>query len=151
MAINLKPLKMETSANEVIKMWPAIINAKCPRCRVGKIFPYSIYSMQRARIYKTCSNCGLTYEREPGYFYSAMYVSYSFIIAEMVSTGVAISVLTGSENPWLYILIMMFVVAALSPFNYRYSRVLLLHWVTPGLRYNPNQKGGVQTNESEIV
>ncbi|GAC1310064.1 MAG: hypothetical protein NVSMB24_26590 [Mucilaginibacter sp.] len=119
------------------KMWPAIVQAKCPRCRVGKIYAHPMYSFSGQGIYKNCPHCGMLYEREPGYFYSAMYVSYAFIVAELVTLGVGTSILTGSSNPWLYCGVMLSVVAVLAPFNYRYSRVILLHWLTPGLRYRP--------------
>lgn len=79
----------------------------------------------------------MVYEREPGYFYSAMYVGYAFIVAELVTLGVGTSILTGSTNPWLYIIVMLSIVLILAPVNYRYSRVILLHWLTPGLRYRP--------------
>lgn len=84
-----------------------------------------------------CPHCGLVYEREPGYFYTAMYVGYAFIVAELVTLAVGTYILTGSENPWLYIVVMLTVVAILAPFNFRYSRVLLLHWLTPGLHFHP--------------
>ncbi len=84
-----------------------------------------------------CSHCGLVYEKEPGYFYAAMYVGYAFIVAELVTSGVAIGILTGSNNPWLYLIVMLSLVTILSPFNYRYSRMLLLYFLTPGLRYHP--------------
>jgi uncharacterized protein (DUF983 family) len=85
----------------------------------------------------TCPHCGLTFEREPGYFYVAMFVSYAFNVAEIVTTAVAISVLTGSDNPWLYLIIILSIAVVLSPFNFRYARVVLLHWLTPGLHYVP--------------
>ncbi|WP_345947734.1 DUF983 domain-containing protein [Mucilaginibacter sp. PAMB04274] len=129
---------MENQEKKPIKMWPAIIQAKCPRCRVGKIYANSMYSFSGQKILQKCPHCGLTYEREPGYFYSAMYVSYAFIVAELVTLGVSASILTGSENPWFYLAVMLSVVLLLAPFNYRYSRVLLLHWLTPGLNYRPD-------------
>lgn len=84
-----------------------------------------------------CLHCGLVYEKEPGYFYAAMYVGYAFIVAELVTSGVALSILTRSDNPWLYIVVMLSLVTIMSPFNYRYSRMLLLYFLTPGLRYHP--------------
>jgi hypothetical protein len=66
-----------------------------------------------------------------------MYVGYAFIVAELVSMAVAISVLTGSENPWLYISFTLLFVLLMSPFNYRYSRMLLMYFLKPGLRYHP--------------
>jgi len=128
---------MEQSAGKEKKMWPAIFLAKCPRCRVGKIYANQMYHLGGQHINKSCSHCGLLYEREPGYFYSAMYVSYAFIVAELVTLGVGTSILTGSTNPWLYVVIMLSIVTMLAPFNLRYSRVLLLFWLTPGLHYLP--------------
>ncbi len=86
---------------------------------------------------KTCDHCGLTYEREPGYFYVSMLLSYAMFVAEMITLAVAIHVLTGSNNPWLYVSIIIGVGIILSPFNFRYSRVILLFWLTPGLHYHP--------------
>ncbi|ASU36406.1 DUF983 domain-containing protein [Mucilaginibacter xinganensis] len=120
-----------------LKMWPSIVHARCPRCRVGKIYENPMYSLTGQKMLKKCPHCGMIYEREPGYFYAAMYVSYAFIVAELVSLSVGTSVLTGSTNPWLYTAVLLSVVAVLSPFNLRYSRVLLLHWFTPGLHYRP--------------
>jgi hypothetical protein len=64
-----------------------------------------------------------------------MFVSYAFNVAEMVTAAVATHVLTGSNSPWVYVGVLMTVVFLLAPFNYRYSRVILLHWLTPGLNY----------------
>jgi len=117
--------------------WPAIVHAKCPRCRRGDMFATSMYSFKSQVMNKTCSHCGLTYEREPGYFYVAMLLSYAMFVAEMITLAVAIHVLSGSNNPWVYVGIIIAVGIILSPFNFRYSRVMLLHWLTPGLHYHP--------------
>jgi hypothetical protein len=54
-------------------------------------------------MYEKCSHCGLHYEREPGYWYVAMFVSYAFNVAQMVTFAVATYILTGSNSPWLYV------------------------------------------------
>lgn len=136
---------MEKNKDKVLTMWPAIVKAKCPKCRVGAIYANPIYSISGQKIYTNCPHCGLKYEREPGYFYAAMYVSYAFIVAELVTLAMATSILTGSENPWLYIGVLMGVVGLLAPFNMRYSRVLLLHWLTPGLYYHPELSKPLQS------
>ena len=125
------------SEKEKLKMWPAIVHAKCPRCRVGAIYSTPTYSLFGQKMLENCPHCELKYEREPGYFYAAMYVSYAFVVAELVTLGIGTSILTGSSNPWVYIIVLLSVVGILAPFNLRYSRVLLLHWLTPGLRYKP--------------
>jgi uncharacterized protein (DUF983 family) len=114
----------------------AVVKAKCPQCRQGNIFQGSTYSFKGQVTNEVCSHCGFRFEIEPGYFYAAMYVSYALNVAEIVNTGNLTFYFTRSESPWLYIGIIMAVILILSPFNYRYSRVILLHWLTPRVKYN---------------
>jgi uncharacterized protein (DUF983 family) len=138
--------ELNMAEEKELKMWPAIVKAKCPKCRVGDIYATPVYSIFGQKMHNNCPHCGMVYEREPGYFYGAMYVSYSFVVAELVTLAIGTSILTGSHNPWLYTLILLSVVGLLAPFNLRYSRVLLLHWLTPGLHYNPElSKGLIKT------
>ncbi|TFF30418.1 DUF983 domain-containing protein [Mucilaginibacter psychrotolerans] len=125
---NIKPAKP-------ISAFEGCIKAKCPRCRRGDIFSTSTYQFSGQKMHDDCSHCGLHYEREPGYWYVAMFVSYAFNVAEMVTFAVGTYILTHSDSPWLYVGILMGVIFLLSPFNYRYSRVVLLYWLTPGLHY----------------
>jgi len=56
----------------------------CPRCRMGKIFRSNLYRGVDWGIYwgfpkmnDCCPACGLLFNREPGYFLGAMYISYT--------------------------------------------------------------------------
>jgi uncharacterized protein (DUF983 family) len=62
----------------------AALHAKCPRCRTGNMFAGPMYSFGSQKMNEKCSHCGLIFEREPGYFYVAMFVSYAMNVAEMV-------------------------------------------------------------------
>jgi uncharacterized protein (DUF983 family) len=116
----------------------AVVQAKCPKCRRGKIFLGPVYSLKGQKMNDHCPNCGMKYEVEPGYFYAAMYVSYALNVAEIVTTALLTYYLSGgSENPMLYIGTIFTVIFLLAPFNYRYSRVILLHWLSPKVKYNP--------------
>ena len=125
------------SSNYKIPAWPAFLHGKCPRCRRGNVFANSMYGLEAQKMNTTCEHCHLTFEIEPGYFYVAMFVSYAMNVAEFVTAAVAISVLTGSHNPWHYVIVVLAISIMLSPFNFRYSRMVLLYWLTPGLHYNP--------------
>jgi uncharacterized protein (DUF983 family) len=59
----------------VISTFNDILHQRCPRCRVGKIFHHSIF-LGFPKMQEECSVCHLRYEREPGYFLGAMYISY---------------------------------------------------------------------------
>jgi uncharacterized protein (DUF983 family) len=54
---------------------------KCPRCHKGKVFENSNpYSFKKPfEMEDSCSECDLKYEREPGFFYGALYVSYALM------------------------------------------------------------------------
>ena len=118
----------------------AVVECKCPRCREGAIFPGKMYSFKGQGINENCPVCNLRFEREPGYFYVAMFISYAMNCAEMITISVATYILGVAliyENLWVYAGIIAIGVLLFAPFNYRYSRVFLLHWLTPGLGYEP--------------
>lgn len=120
---------------EKTSLWKALIQAKCPRCRRGKMFkPGGIWK----KMYDQCSHCGLHYERHPGYFYVAMYVSYALSVAELITFTVAIIIFSGgSDNIALYLGIIIPAIFLLAPINYKYSRVIHMYFLDPGLRYEP--------------
>ena len=61
----------------------SIFKGKCPRCHEGDFFvekhPYKLSKM--AHIHKACSVCGENFEREPGFYFGAAYVSYGLTVA----------------------------------------------------------------------
>src|SRR5690606_36217288 len=115
----------------------AVIASKCPKCRVGHMFVGSTYGLRKQRMNDVCPHCGFRFEIEPGYFYAAMYVSYALSMAQLVVVGLLTYELTKSESPWLYLAVLVVAIVAAAPFNYRYSRLLLLHYLTPKVKYNP--------------
>jgi uncharacterized protein (DUF983 family) len=128
----------------------AMLHAKCPRCRKGDLFAHSMYGFHIQKMYETCPYCGFLFEQEPGYFYVAMYASYALNVAEIVATVIAVYTFTGNlESPWLYIAVIFGVSFILSPFNFRYSRVMLLYWLTPKqVKYQPDIKPVAQGNKT---
>jgi uncharacterized protein (DUF983 family) len=67
---------MKPGAIETIR---DMLYQRCPRCRVGKIFHHSIF-LGFPKMHESCSVCHLRYEREPGYFLGAMYISYALAV-----------------------------------------------------------------------
>lgn len=117
------------------KAW-AMLHAKCPKCRRGNMFKGNMYSFGGNTMHETCPRCGLHFEIEPGYFYAAMYVSYAFNVAQAVTIAMATYTLTGNmESPWLYLALILGGCFLLAPFNYRYSRIILLYWLSPKIHY----------------
>ena len=120
---------------ETSKSW-AMLHAKCPRCRRGNMFYGGVYSFGKINL--NCPHCNMYFEIEPGYFYAAMYVSYALNIAEAVGITIATRVITqNTTSPWLYLSVILGGCFILSPLNFRYSRVILLYWLSPKVHYQP--------------
>jgi uncharacterized protein (DUF983 family) len=122
-----------------VSTFNAALHAKCPKCHKGDMFKTSSLGILGQKPYTNCPYCNFQFEIEPGYFYVAMFVSYGMIVAEMIAMAVATFMLTGSESPWVYIGILLGITLVLSPLNFRYSRVILLYWLTPNLHYDPKR------------
>jgi len=123
---------------ETPKSW-AMLHCKCPRCRRGDMFKGGPYNFGSNKILDRCPHCDLRYEIEPGYFYAAMYVSYAFNVGEGLFLGLATYLLThNSTSPWLYIATIIGGCFAMAPLNFRYSRVVLLYWLSPKIHYQPH-------------
>ena len=99
----------------------AIMHQRCPRCRRGLVFRRGL------AMYNLCPACGMKYEREPGYFVGAMYISYAFaaffigVISFLVNLA-----LPELEFAWT-VLTAAVLMLPLVPTMIRYSKVL---WMT---------------------
>lgn len=132
---------METEQKQLTQ-WQGLVHAKCPRCRVGNVFNGSTYSLKSQKMNDNCPHCNLKFEREPGYFYVAMFVSYGFSVIEILAVCFAayfFGLELVYENIWYYCGVVVLASVVFSPFNFRYSRLVLLYWLSPGLHYEPER------------
>lgn len=121
----------------------AMIDCKCPHCRIGKVFVGNPYAFKKRRTNDICPHCGFFFEIEPGYFYAAMYISYFMMMFEGGLTWWLLFEITRSETIWLYLIVILLVTLLLSPINFRYSRLLLLYYLSPKIKYDPKYKNDV--------
>ncbi len=129
---------MENNDIIIPSEFQSALKGKCPRCRTGDMFEGPLLSFGPKKMRRTCPCCDLKYEKEPGYFYVAMYVSYVFVVAQLVTACVGTYILTRNmESPWLYLIVAVTTTILFAPFNYRYSRIVLLYWLTPQFKFKP--------------
>jgi len=91
-------------------------------------------------MHQKCSNCGEPFQREPGFYYGAAYVSYALTIALWVAVLVALIVFDAvglisfsfMENPILFLSIGIGLLLALLPVLYRLSRAI---WINIFVKY----------------
>lgn len=110
----------------------------CPQCRSKSMFVHGTYHAKFLKMNKTCSNCGLQYEREPGFFYGAMYVSYALSVGILLVTGTLVFFVGNDPDLWVYIVSVTSVSILLYPLNFRLSRSLFLHLFS-GMKFRPEK------------
>lgn len=116
----------------------SVIEGRCPQCRREKMFVSGPYSSRFLTMNKECSYCGLQYEREPGFFYGAMYVSYILSVGILLVTGGFVYFIGNDPDLWIYIVSVVVASLLLYPINFRLSRILFIH-LFAGMKYNPEK------------
>jgi uncharacterized protein (DUF983 family) len=97
----------------------AFVRGLCPVCRAGKI--YSGRTMS-----EHCPVCGLRFERESGYFISAMYISYAISLPVVLAVFAVFWWYADVEYGWaLFYAGLVFL--PFVPLVVRLSRVAWLH------------------------
>jgi uncharacterized protein (DUF983 family) len=63
-----------------------VLNCKCPKCEKGNIFndPGNILLFNIPKMNNRCKECDFKFEKEPGFFFGAMFVSYGLAAAQMI-------------------------------------------------------------------
>ena len=92
-------------------------------------------------MHEDCPHCGHHFEKEPGFFIGAMYVSYALTLAESVTVYLPIRYFT--TDPGLLLGIVVSVVGPLTLINFRYSRILWMYAFTQRGTSDPlDRRGG---------
>ncbi len=105
-----------------------IVQTKCPKCREENMFKYKTLNLRNMlKMHWACPKCGQSFMPEPGFYFSAMYISYAINVALMVTSGVAFSVLFDIDNVALMLAAVFLAPVLLSPWNFRISRAIALY------------------------
>jgi uncharacterized protein (DUF983 family) len=115
----------------------AILKAKCPQCREGNLFAVSLMSYKKlSQVNPVCKVCKANLNPEPDFYYGAMYISYGFSVAIVITAFVALNVLLVKPELWMYLVMVLVLNVTLLPLMLRYSKVLYLYLVGK-LKYRP--------------
>ena len=116
----------------------SILKQKCPRCNEGDFFVSSAYDLKNAgKIYENCSVCGLKYEKEIGFYYGAMYVSYAFQVALFVTLWTSFNLFIPSATIGVQITVILLATLLFSPYLYALSKIT---WINFFIAYDENAR-----------
>lgn len=108
----------------------SVLRARCPRCREGEVFTHSTFNLKRIfSMHKNCPHCKLRFEKEPGNFYGAMYVSYGFSTGIFIVMALVLYYFFDDPSIQVYLIAILLVAVLLFPLNIRYSRIVFLYLI----------------------
>lgn len=112
----------------------SIFKMKCPRCHEGEFFVSHPYDLKHAgEIHEHCSNCGLKYSKEPGFYYGAMYVSYALGVALFVTLWVSMNLFFNVESTAVQLTVIISISLLATPYLYALSKII---WANFFIRYD---------------
>lgn len=116
----------------------SIFHNKCPKCHQGDFFiqsnPYKLKEFDK--MHTECNVCKESFEREPGFYYGAMYINYGITVA----IGVAwflINYILFDFNALFYSISFAVILILLLPVVFRLGRLV---WINLFVKYNPDNK-----------
>lgn len=105
----------------------SILGEKCPKCGVGHVYKKKTDFIQLPVMNKECEKCGYYFDREPGYFIGAMYVSYGLAVFEALITFLVCIYLFPSLSAMGLALALVLTILVFSMKNYKLSRIIYMH------------------------
>jgi hypothetical protein len=104
-----------------------ILTGKCPHCGQSKVFEKRKHLFELPVMMEKCTECGYKFDREPGYFLGAMYLSYALAVLQgIIAFLVCYFFFPGLPTIALPIIITG-IVLLFSFRNYKLSRIIYIH------------------------
>jgi uncharacterized protein (DUF983 family) len=104
-----------------------VLHEKCPKCRQGYVFKQNVPLLKLPVMNDECDQCNYRYDREPGYFLGALYISYGLAVLQGVLAFFILHYSFPSLSTFYEILIVILVMTILGRKNYKLSRVIYIH------------------------
>lgn len=114
---------------QIIKgnLFMRIINEKCPNCGKGNVYQKKKRFLELPVMKDDCEVCHYHFDREPGYFLGAMYISYGLAVFQGIITFLLLYTLFPNISTIWIPLIILSVITAFSMKNYKLSRIIYIH------------------------
>ncbi len=116
----------------------SIFRFKCPRCLKGKFFKSHPYNLKETgNLEEKCSHCQLKYEREVGFYFGALFVSYALAVALFVTCWVSFNLFYPQASVWLQIGVICFLSIVTAPLLYALSKII---WINLFVSFAPEKQ-----------
>lgn len=109
--------------------WKSILTLTCPNCHKGKLFSRRglvVYS-RMIEMPVHCSQCGLKFEREPGFWIGALWTSYPLVIIIEIPFLFSALMAKSDNAMWFYFGGLFLSLGLLYPLLIRLGRSIWIH------------------------
>jgi hypothetical protein len=105
----------------------SVVKEKCPNCGLSQVFenPKNIFAIPPMKDF--CGVCNYKFDREPGYFLGAMYISYGFAVILAIITFVMSRLIAPGLAIGWYPAIIVLTILLFARKNYKLSRIIYMH------------------------
>lgn len=104
-----------------------ILQEKCPNCGQSHVFEKKTGFFELPKMKERCDSCNYYFDREPGYFIGAMYISYGLAVLQGLITFLLVHFLFPSVPTLGVVFIILGVILLFSLKNYKLSRIIYIH------------------------
>lgn len=114
----------KSSKENLVKL---ILKEKCPNCGKGNVYQKKKRLLELPVMNDRCDECSYYFDREPGYFLGAMYISYGLAVLQGIITFLTLYFLFPTTPTIWVVLIILAVIFACSLKNYKLSRIIYIY------------------------
>lgn len=104
-----------------------ILKEKCPHCGKGNVYEKKKQFFELPIMKERCDACNYYFDREPGYFLGAMYISYGLAVLQGVLTFLLLYFFFPTIPTIWVVLIILGIIFLFSLKNYKLSRIIYIH------------------------
>jgi hypothetical protein len=109
----------------------SVFKEKCPHCNNAPAFKKGKGLLSVPEMHESCGSCSYKFEREPGFFIGAIYLSYGFAVLEGVITFLLVHVLFPEMTLEWKLVFIISSILLFSKKNFIWARLLYIH-IFPG-------------------
>lgn len=110
-----------------VNLLTRILKEKCPHCGKGNVYEKKKQFFELPVMRERCDTCNYYFDREPGYFLGAMYISYGLAVLQSVLTFLLLYFFFPTTPTIWVVLIILVILFLFSLKNYKLSRIIYIH------------------------
>ena len=103
-----------------------ITSYACPKCKSKSIYKSPKF-FRFSEMNDSCPTCDFKFDKEPGFFYGAMYLSYGLAVAQSIAAFFIAQLFFDETFDLRVIPVLILTILFFAPLNYKLSRVIWIY------------------------